>query len=76
MKRCSASLVIRNATQHRNEIPSHTHTPPKSYNNVVLQSRNRDTDFEHKCMEIREGREGRNWDIETDTYTLLILCIK
>ena len=38
-----------------------------------LQSRNRQTDVEHKCM----GKMGgMNWEIGIDMYRPLILCIK
>ena len=49
----------------------------KWYRSSYLQSRNNDTDIENKCMDTKGEREGgRNWEIEIDTYTLLILCIK
>ena len=42
-----------------------------------FQSRNRDTDAENKCMDTKRGEGGeRNWEIGTDTYTLLILYIR
>jgi len=42
---------------------------------VQMNSENRDTGVENKCMDTK-GREGggMNWEIRTDTYTLL--CIK
>ena len=42
-----------------------------------LQSRNRDTDGENKCVDIK-GVEGcgMNWETEIDIRTLLVLCIK
>ena len=41
-----------------------------------LQSRNRDTAIENKCMDIKGEREaGMNWEIGIDRYTLLTLCI-
>ena len=41
-----------------------------------MQSRNRETDEVHKHMATKEVRGGEiNWDIGTDIYTLLILCI-
>ena len=40
-----------------------------------LHSRNRDTDIENK-RNTKGERGGMNWEIETDIYTLLILCIK
>ena len=49
----------------------------KWYRSSYLQSRNNDTDIENKCTDTKGEREGgRNWEIEIDTYTLLILCIK
>ena len=41
-----------------------------------LQSRNRDTDIENKCMDTEGEWDGRSWEVGIDTYTLLILCIK
>ena len=42
-----------------------------------FQSRKRDTDAENKCMDTKRGEGGeRNWEIGTDTYTLLILYIR
>ena len=44
---------------------------------TYFQSRNRDTDAENKCMDTKRGEGGeRNWEIGTDTYTLLILYIR
>ena len=49
----------------------------KWYRSSYLQSRNRDTDVENKCMDTKgEGAGGRTWEIGIDTYTLLILCVK
>ena len=49
----------------------------KWYRLFYLQSRNRDTDIENKYTDIKRERGvgGTNWDIETDTY-ILIICIK
>ena len=42
-----------------------------------LQRRNRDTDIENKHIDTKGEREdGMNWEVETDIYTPLILCIK
>ena len=42
-----------------------------------MHGRNRETDVEDKHMDIKRGRGSEmNWEIETDIYTLLILCIK
>ena len=42
---------------------------------TYLQSRNRDTDIENKCMDTQGGRRGgTNWEIGVDITTLL--CIK
>ena len=39
---------------------------------TYLQSRNRDTDIENKCMDTKQGKEdGMNWETGTDIYTLL-----
>ena len=47
----------------------------KCYRWSYLQSRNRDTDVENKCMDTKGGRRGgMNWEIEIDIYTLW--CIK
>ena len=48
------------------------------YRQSYLQSRNRDTDVENRHMDTKEekGEGGMNWEIGTDIYTLLILCIK
>ena len=50
----------------------------KQYRLSYLQSRNRDTEVENKCMNTKGGRwgGGRNWAIVIDIYTLLILCTK
>ena len=47
----------------------------KWYRRTYMQSRNRDTEIENKCM-IPRGRDGMGWETGIDTYTLLILCIK
>ena len=43
---------------------------------TYLQSRNRDTDMENKCMDTkkREAEGGMSWELGIDIYTLL--CIK
>ena len=42
-----------------------------------LQSRNGGREVDNKYMDTKvEGGDGINWEIETDVYTLLILCIK
>ena len=41
----------------------------KWYRGTYLQSRNRDTDVENKCMATERG--GRNWEIRNDKDTLL-----
>ena len=42
-----------------------------------LKSRNRDTDIENKRMDTKwEGGGGMNWEIGTDIYILLTLCLK
>ena len=42
---------------------------------VYLQSRNRDTDVENKCMTTKEKLGGlKIWEIRIDTYTFLIFC--
>ena len=42
-----------------------------------MQSRNRDTDEVNKHMATKEGRGGEiNWEIGTDIYTILILCVR
>ena len=44
--------------------------------NPVKESRNRHR-VEKKCMDTKGGKEGGgNWEIEMDTYRLLILCVK
>ena len=50
----------------------------KWYRSIHLQSRNRDTDVENKHKDIKRGESvgGVNWEIGTDTYTLLVLSIK
>ena len=40
----------------------------------LLQSRNRDTDVENKCMDTKGERDGMNWETGIGTYALL--CIK
>ena len=45
----------------------------KWYRWSYLQSRNRDTDVENKCMDTKVGWGGRYWETGIDTYTLLIL---
>ena len=41
----------------------------------LLAKQNRDTNVENKCMDTKEGRwSGVDWEIETDTCVLLILC--
>ena len=40
---------------------------------VSNQRRNRDTDKENRRLDTKRGRgNGRNWEIGTDTYTLLL----
>ena len=48
------------------------------YRRSYLQNRNRDTDIENKHMDTKgeRGGGGMNWEIGTDIYTVLILCIK
>ena len=41
-----------------------------------LQSRNRDTDVENKCMDTKEEGGGMNWEIGIDIYILSTVCIK
>ena len=42
-----------------------------------MQSRNRDTDVENKCMDAKvKGGVWRNWEIGIDIYAILILYIK
>ena len=45
----------------------------KWYRWSYLQSRNRDTDVENKCMDTRgeRGGGGMNWEIGIDIYTVL-----
>ena len=44
--------------------------------NPVRESRNRHR-LEDKCIDTKEGKEGGgNWEIEMDTYRLLILCVR
>ena len=44
---------------------------------TYLQSRNRNTDVENKLTVTKGGSGGgMNWEIGSDIYTLLILCIK
>ena len=41
------------------------------YRRSYLQSRNRDTDIESKCMDTKgEGGGVMNWEIGIDIYTL------
>ena len=46
----------------------------KQYRLSYLQSRNRDTEIENKCMNTKGGRWGgwRNWGIGIDIYTLYV----
>ena len=46
------------------------------YRWTYVQSRNSDADVENKHMDTKWGRGGMNWEIETDIYKVLILCIK
>ena len=46
------------------------------YRGSCVQSRNRDTDIENKCMDIRGKRWWDELEIGIDIYTLLILCMK
>ena len=41
--------------------------------NIFLQSENRDTNAENKCMYTRRSGCGMDWEIGVDVYTLLIL---
>ena len=48
----------------------------KQYRWTYLQSKNRNTDIENKCMDPgEERRDGISWEIDIDIYILLILCI-
>ena len=58
-------------------ILTHMWNLEKWYKCSYFQSRNRHTDAENKCMDTKRGEGGeRNWEIGTDTYTLLILYIR
>ena len=49
----------------------------KWYRTLYLQSINRSMDKENKYKDTKgESGGGKNWEVEIDTYTLLILCIK
>ena len=49
----------------------------KWHRSTYFQNRNRCTDVENTYMNIKgEGMGGMSWEIGTDTYTLLIPCIK
>ena len=49
----------------------------KWYRWSYLQSRNRDTDVENKCMDTKgEGGGGMNWEIGIDIDIYTLLCIK
>ena len=42
-----------------------------------MKNRNRDAGIENKCLDTKGIRAGgRNWEVEIDTCTLFILCIK
>ena len=42
-----------------------------------MKNRNRDAGIENKCLDTKGIRGGgRNWEVEIDTCTLFILCIK
>ena len=42
-----------------------------------MKIRNRDEGIEKKCLDTKGIRGGgRNWEVEIDTCTLFILCIK
>ena len=42
-----------------------------------MQTRNRDTGIEDKCMDTKGEREGKkNWKVGIDTCTLSMLSIK
>ena len=59
-------------------INAYIWTLEKWYRSSYVQSRNRDTDIENKCMDTKgeRGWGGRNWQIGIDIYTLLLLSIK
>ena len=40
----------------------------KWYRSSYLQSRNRDTDVENKCMDTKGKGGGRNWEIGIETH--------
>ena len=56
-------------------ISAYMWNPEKWYRWSYLQSRNRETEVQNKCIDT-EGRGGANWEIGIDTYTPLILHIK
>ena len=43
---------------------------------MYVQSRNSDADMQNMCMDRKRGRGGMNWEIGTDIYKVLTLCIK
>ena len=56
-------------------INTYIYNLEKWYRGTYLQSRNRDTDIENKCMDTKEGRRGgTNWEIGIDIN--ILLCIK
>ena len=68
--RCQAVCLVKQQLNSAKSVGQKNDT-----DDLYLQNRSRDTDIENKHMDIKRGwRGGMNWEIGTDTYTLL--CIK